>query len=360
VWETVRRGITTSRQLSNDNTWAIWTDFCVQLNCNPELADLDNPIPLLQLFAHRYRVGTLAPSGSPVRSRTVEGALRAVGQAFTTLGSPDPRLNISGRLDFRLSRQLSANSKADPPPTRVKPIPIPIIGHAADWCRRANTAFSITMADMLLLGFFFLLRPGEYAYTQSPDACPFRLCVVHLLVHDRHLHPYPATEAELQAVNYVTLEFTNQKNGVRGEMIGLGKSGHSSWCPVLATLSRVRHLCSYNAPLSTPLYSYFDSSWKRIDTTAMTTQLRTTVTALGPRYGLQPHEISVRSLRASGAMALLCARVDTDTIHLLGRWRSDKMLRYLHVQAYTLVAPLASQMVHRGSYTLIPTSNLRG
>jgi len=52
---------------------------------------------------------------------------------------------------------------------------------------------------------------------------------------------------------------------------------------------------------------------------------------MGPSYGITPHEISVRSLRASGAMSLLCAKVDTDMIRLMGRWRSDEMLRYLHV-----------------------------
>ena len=40
-------------------------------------------------------------------------------------------------------------------------------------------------------------------------------------------------------------------------------------------------------------------------------------------------------MQAGGAMALLMARVDTDTIRLEGRWRSDVMLRYLHMRAQT-------------------------
>jgi hypothetical protein len=55
---------------------------------------------------------------------------------------------------------------------------------------------AIAMADMLLLGFFFLLRPGEYAFTDNPEADPFRLCDIHLLIQDRRLHPYEATEPE--------------------------------------------------------------------------------------------------------------------------------------------------------------------
>jgi hypothetical protein len=81
---------------------------------------------------------------------------------------------------------------------------------------------------------------------------------------------------------------------------------------------------------------------------------------MGQQYGLQPDDISIRSLRASGAMALLCARVDTDTICLLGRWRSDEMLRYLHVQSYPIVAPLASRMLQQGNFTLIPNQQFRG
>jgi hypothetical protein len=40
-------------------------------------------------------------------------------------------------------------------------------------------------------------------------------------------------------------------------------------------------------------------------------------------------------------MALLCAKVDTDLIQLLGRWRSDLMLRYLQVQAQPVMQKFA-------------------
>jgi hypothetical protein len=59
-------------------------------------------------------------------------------------------------------------------------------------------------------------------------------------------------------------------------------------------------------------------------------------------------------------MALLCAKVDTDTIRLLGRWRSDEMLRYLHVQTFPLVAPLASQMLRHGHFSLMSNQQLMG
>jgi hypothetical protein len=52
-----------------------------------------------------------------------------VGQGFARLGAPDPRLNSTGGIDFRLQRQLRGYAQADPPPRRVKPIPISVIHH---------------------------------------------------------------------------------------------------------------------------------------------------------------------------------------------------------------------------------------
>ncbi len=53
-------------------------------------------------------------------------------------------------------------------------------------------------------------------------------------------------------------------------------------------------------------------------------------------------------------MALLCANVNPDSIWLLGRWRSDKILRYLHVQELPIVFPLATLTVQHGFFTFIP------
>jgi hypothetical protein len=53
-------------------------------------------------------------------------------------------------------------------------------------------------------------------------------------------------------------------------------------------------------------------------------------------------------------MALLCAHVDTDVIRLLGRWQSDAMMRYLHLQAQPVMQGFARRMVAAADYSLIP------
>ncbi len=222
IQEITATGISSGRKGAINTTWDIWETFCADLRCDPFLQSIQDPIPLLQIFAHRYRTGEVAPSGAQVRSCTVEGALCAMGQMLSTLGSPDPRLQPSGKLDLQLSRQLSAYKKQDPPPTSVKPILFLIIAYTADFCCCANTPRSHTIANMLLLGFFFLLRPGEYAYTDNANAAPFCICDTHLMINNRRLHPYTSTKHELLQVNYIALEFTTQKNGVQGKLVGLG------------------------------------------------------------------------------------------------------------------------------------------
>jgi hypothetical protein len=75
---------------------------------------------------------------------------------------------------------------------------------------------------------------------------------------------------------------------------------------------------------------------------------------MGPQLGFNADDVSARSCRAGGAMALLCGRVDTSIIQLVGRWRSDVMLRYLHLQAGALMSNLSSTMLQAGAFHLVP------
>lgn len=109
-------GISSNRHSSNNTFWALWSIFYQELCQDSYLSTCPHPTPLLQVFANRYRMGIISPSGAKVQARTVEGALRTVGQTLATLGLPDPCLQPSGKLDLRLHCQLKGYSKIDPPP----------------------------------------------------------------------------------------------------------------------------------------------------------------------------------------------------------------------------------------------------
>lgn len=219
---------------------------------------------------------------------------------------------------------------------------------------------NIATADMTTLAFFFLLRPGEYIGSRHVDATYFRLCDISLKAGARTLNLQTATDEQIKAATFVTLEFINQKNAVRGEVIGLGLSGDPHFCPVHAAIRRVLHLRHHNATATDPIAQYYENDhWVPVTSNAITATLRQAVLFLNPAtLGFVPENVFARSLRAAGAMALLCADVDTDIIRLLGRWRSDEMLRYLHVQAEPVTRNFAAQMLHNGNFVMLPNHNV--
>ena len=267
----------------------------------------------------------------------------------------DPRLGPDLKIDHRLQRMWRCYAKKDPPPDRVKPVPLQVLRHINTIALASNDATIMATADMITLAFFFLLRPGEYTDSAS-DSKPFHLQDVQLSVGAQRLNTNTATDAQLRTATFVTLTFTEQKNGVRGEVIGLGRSGNPNLCPVNALTRRILHLRQHNAAPNTPLARVHNGNrWVKITPAMITRTLRAAVTFLSPAHlGFLPSDVSARCLRAAGANALLCAKVDTDVIRLLGRWRSDEMLRYLHLQAAPVMKNFARDMVTGGDFTLLP------
>jgi hypothetical protein len=205
---------------------------------------------------------------------------------------------------------------------------------------------------MLLLGFYFMLHSGEYAYTDNERATPFRLKHGHLFVRTTRLNHLTGPLHLLSSATAVALEFDRQKNGVRGEVISLSRSGH----PIAAVVNRVKHLRQHNATLDTPLYCYWNtSSWAYIISKDLTNALRTATLTVGPQ---EARSVSARSLHSAGAMALYCAGMDKTTIQLLGRWKSEELLRYLHAQAFPVTAQCAQLMLQHGNFAMIPTQPL--
>jgi hypothetical protein len=149
----------------------------------------------------------------------------------------------------------------------------------------------------------------------------------------------------------VVITYTDQKNANRGEKVGQGRSGNPLLCPVTSLARRIIHLRRNNAPPDTPIYVYypqFRTNPQRVASATITELLRRSARLL--QFSDEAvADIHARALRATGASALLTAQIDSDLIRLLGRWKSDAMLRYLHAQSAGLVHQFASQMIQQGA-----------
>jgi hypothetical protein len=107
IAEDVATGVSPGHASSTATSWSAWASFCHTYNIDPYL-NTEDPIYAILLFATQYCCGEISPSGTFVCSRTVEDAVRAVGQTLALMGKKDPRLTATGDTDFRLARLLSS------------------------------------------------------------------------------------------------------------------------------------------------------------------------------------------------------------------------------------------------------------
>ena len=281
-----------------------------------------------------------------------------MGQTYAGMGSIDPRMNSHGHLDFRLTTLYQSWAKSDDPPSRIRPLPLPLLIHTVTLANVENTPASLAAGERLTLAFYFLLRPCEYLGLPN-DALDnlFRLKDLVLWIGSTALDLLHCPIADLRAATFATLTFTRQKNGVHNERIGHGRSGHPTICPVLCLVARIVALRHIHALPTTPLNAYKGAALSlpfcHVHAADITRRIRTAL-HLHPDPAYAPSDVSARSTRAGGAMALLCAGIDSDRIRLIDRWRSDKLYCYLHVQAQPVMTGLSAAVLRGGSFRLTP------
>ena len=271
------------------------------------------------------------------------------------MGSSDLRLNQFGQIDQRLRNLLKAMRNVDPPPVRLQPVPMQVMVAAqalADSSPRRRDEAQSTI-DMAWIGFFYMLRAGEHCHTC--ENYPLRGRQIRFARGHKKINPFDCCFDDLANATQSSITFETQKNRQKGEIVAHGLSKHTVACPTRALARRIMHLRQMGGGPNTPLCAIrpHADGWVVVTSKMITDLLRHAVRNV-PDCGVEPTNIQTRSLRAGGAMALLCGRVDTDTIKLVGRWRSDAMFRYLHAQATPVLANLANKMLVHGTFTLAP------
>lgn len=261
-------------------------------------------------------------------------------------------MDAGGNVTRRIKTLLEAYTKEDPPPDRVKPIPVQLVQHAAQAAYSTQDLLLHATADCGVIGFFFLLRPGEHTYCYT-DNHPFRLQDVSFYCGSQWLNAAVAPLPLLMAATSVLLNFTTQKNAEKDEPVKHGDTDSILLSPLKAVRRRVLHLRERHSAPNTPLHTVHlaGNIKKHVSAGALTNMLRQSCSVLGPTLGLKSSDISARALPAGGAMALLRSRVDPTVIRMVGRWKSWAMIRYLHKSA-TETNDLAARMVIGGNYSL--------
>ena len=187
------------------------------------------------------------------------------------------------------------------------------------WVAILSTGYdkSQAIADLAMIAFFFMLRPGKYCSGRSDfHTSPFRMKNVQLGINQRDIPAIKITLSQHHKLTTVSLTFTDQENGVKGESITHGRTDDLKVDLVQCVLNRIMYLHQHWSPTTTALCRYLHNNvWTEITASDITEAIRVTVRAHGKQFGLLESDNSARSMRAGGrgSMALLLAGVPEDT-----------------------------------------------
>lgn len=108
----------------------------------------------------------------------------------------------------------------DPAPSRVQLISLGLLVELYHSCQ-GGTAKECATANLALLAFFFLLCQGEYCESGTDTLfAPFQLRDLTFFCGDQRYPATSSTAAQRGAANFASLCFTNQKNCVKGKLMG--------------------------------------------------------------------------------------------------------------------------------------------
>lgn len=290
-----------------------------------------------------------------------------MGTGITHLGEPDPRKEFPGanRNHPLLAAFIKGLKDHEDPAKRSYPANVPIVRHMWDLLNHNHpTAGNLNrhVCNLSITAFYWLLRPAEYTpSTGEGRSQAFRFCDAIFTIGDvvRCATDPSLNDVHESSVTSAALTFTDQKNGVRGEQVAQRANSDPIMCPAKALFRLTQHLRDHNAPATTPLYTYYDNTTNRprqITASFITNGLRHSAKDLQKASGIDWKLLSARSLRPGGATALMCANIDPTWIQLLGRWKSNAMLRYLRIQAHVNHAHFSQKMLDHGSFTFAPGS----
>ena len=320
---------------------------------------------VLTAFAARVRKGYYG-QGRQVKVQTVSNAMAAISKTIELAGYKSPIYRADNKYNLQIERAIEGWRREDPPaiPQLAVPVTVPLQMAEAAY-QGQGTPLIQAIADLALIGFFFLLRVGEYTRPRvvsrngktvsATRTKQFRVKDVGFF-KDGQVLPRRSPLPILLTADQCTLKITNQKNGRMGETITHETVKDATHGPVTATARRVHHILSNGGTENNLLSDYIDENgvWNTITASQMRSGVRTSVRVLNlHKNGIDPDLVGVHSLRAGGAMALKLQGVSDTIIQKQGRWTSMTFLQYIHNQIAHLSKSLSTKMSTKLTFTNI-------
>ena len=246
--------------------------------------------------------------------------------------------------------------REDPPPMRQKAV-TPVLLLDMVKFAKGSSEWAKHTADLIVGGYFFAMRACEFCSTEKPGRTrKVTLGDVVFRDHDSRVVGQGDPQLDEKAM-FVTICFTDQKNGTKMERRSHKKTGQEILCPVRSwarAVQRVRSQFQTNEDNSIPVCAYKEGQRAReIRSSQVLQLLRDSCTFHDGenRYGISALELGTRSIRSGAAMALALQGDTSDNkIMMLGRWKSTAFLNYIRPQVLEWANDAAQKMSKTKSF----------
>ena len=208
------------------------------------------------------------------------------------------------------------------------------------------------MADLLLGFFFFAGRSCEYCLA-SREGKTKRVALGDIGFRDRRKNAIDIDSwDDVQKACYVTITFRDQKNGEKGERRTQGRTGDEILDPVVrlgSAVLRLKRKMAVAQPTTELCNVGREDGVERLSARIILQSLKFVCNNYGGKkeFGFTAGSVGNKSLRSGAAMSLALSPKNYSTmkIMVLGRWKSDKFMRYIRPQVLELTSGLAGDMV---------------
>jgi hypothetical protein len=224
---------------------------------------------------------------------------------------------------------------------------------------KADTPFESSLATLMIGALFFCMRSCEYLKVPgAKDKKTKLLCVrnFRFYLDNKEL---PHQSPLLSSADIVSITFEDQKNGDRFETVNLQSSKDKLLNPVIAWATTIKRIInSPGSTKNTTINSYLiGKKFYSITAKDAINALRSAVKLQGEDdLGFKACEVGTHSIRSGGAMAMYLAspQIQTYTIQLIGRWKSDAFLQYIRRQVKQFSSHISEAMISNENFSHIP------
>jgi hypothetical protein len=311
-------------------------------------------ILILSGYAHHVRQNRHgSTSKDRLQGTTVSAAISDVVQTFRSNLRPDPTHDRSNQKSTLIQRQLKAYRATDPARKSQACLPIQVwMAIGAD----RSSSLTCALGDLIIGALFFAMRSCEYSSTAAADGprkTKILTCdnIQFLVASGSGIQalPHSLPCAKLEKADCIAIRFVAQKNNENFIKVTQYRSG-KCLCPVIAWARTVKRVLGYpKASPSSTVNTFIHpqtGSQVRISAAQVRAHIRLNVTKVGAqRLGVDIKRVGTHSLRTSCAMLLYLAKVRTETIKLIGRWKSDAFLLYIRRQVQEFAEGLSNGMM---------------